>query len=123
MPVTGLRHHGHFPQTDRVVMRDGGFDCCGSVDGQRVLFETSDSAEIQQLREHTEIVQEKPGVPCGCCGYPRIDWYSGDKRLALTALKHGYSIRWKGIPSEMPLTGKSVSWLANWLRGHGVPES
>jgi len=108
---------------DRVVIRDGGFDCCGSIEGQRVLFETSDPTEIQQLREHIEFMETRPKGYCMCCGYPGIDWYRNGERVVLSSLQHGQAIRWKCFPGDVALTGQSASWLSNWLRAHGVPES
>ena len=84
---------------DRIVIREGGFDCCGKVgttekDGKWLLVITNaaEIAEFNALFEFTEDCGE-----CMCCGYPGIDWYRKGKRITLTAMQHGHSLRWKGF--------------------------
>lgn len=38
----------------------------------------------------------------------------------LTAVQHGRSLRWDGIPGDAELTAESHAWLVQWLVGHGV---
>lgn len=109
-------------QADRIVVRDGGMDCCGPVDDDPVLFELTDQKEINNFIENLKIVKEQVAGGCLCCGKPGIDFYKGEKRLALTSLKHGYAIWWKKLPSQATLTRPSREWIRAWLLKHGVPE-
>jgi hypothetical protein len=79
-------------KADRIVVRDGGFNCCSDVDSEVVLFEVTDPAEVQEVREH--LLATGTGSQCGCCGFPGIDWYRGETRVALTAVQHGGALRW-----------------------------
>jgi hypothetical protein len=101
---------------DRIVVRDGGFDCCGPVDDEAVLFEVTDPAEIKEVRAHIDFTGTV--YPCNCCGFPGIDWYCGKERLALTAVQHERAIRW-GY-EDFSLSDQSRQWLVGWLVQHGV---
>ena len=105
---------------DRIVVRDGGFDCCVLVDDQRILFEVTDVQELEEVRKHIQLVPETPDTACMCCGYPGMDWYRGPRRLALTGLQHGAAIRWRGFPMDARLTKASAEWMVTWLVRHGV---
>ena len=102
---------------DRIVVRDGGFNCCGPVDDQSILFEVTDPAEIESVRANLEFAGTTG--PCMCCGFPGIDWYQGTERIALTAVQHGKAIRWRGW-ADLRLTDASGEWFAQWLVAHGV---
>ncbi|TFH14389.1 MAG: hypothetical protein E4H02_09990 [Lentisphaerales bacterium] len=117
---------------DRLVVRDGGFNCCTSVRRNSVLFTITDPAELGNLRTHIQFVpftNELTGG-CLCCGWPGLDWYKGRSRLALTSVQHGHAIRWKQFGTsglgpfrhggDVPLTIESTIWLTKWLRDHGV---
>jgi hypothetical protein len=103
---------------DRIVVRDGGFDCCGPVDDESVLFEVTDPSEIKAVLANIEFTGTQ--FPCNCCGFPGIDWYRGKERLALTAVQHGKAIRWRY--ADLRLSEKSREWIVRWLVGHGVNE-
>lgn len=105
---------------DRVVIRDGGFDCCGPVDQDVVICEVNDPSEIEELRSHLEFdgVEE----PCHCGGFPGVDWYRGQERVALTAMQHGKAFRWRGCSDDFRLSQTSQDWLGRWLVKHGVNE-
>lgn len=132
-PLTSTAHfHDRIRNADRIVVRDGGFDCCGSVKNDPVLFAVSDAGEIGMVFDHIKFIpltNELAGS-CLCCGYPGIDWYKGKKRLALTSVQHGHSIRWKDfgtsyygpirVYGDIPLTTESAIWVLDWMRGHGV---
>jgi len=94
--VTGLRAIFAFRKAvamaDRVVVRDGGFDCCGPVDDEAILFEVTDPAEIKTVLMHLDFTGRTS--PCECCGFPGIDWYRGKERIALTAMQHRKAMRW-----------------------------
>jgi len=104
---------------DRIVVRDGGFDCCGPVDDEAVLFQVTDPAEIKAVSGKIEFVSTQG--PCNCCGFPGIDWYRGKDRLALTAVQHGRAIRFRN--DDFRLSNQSRKWLVGWLVQHGVSET
>jgi hypothetical protein len=107
---------------DRIVIRDGGLDCCGSVDGQRTIAEITDADAMRLVLRNLAFEPRQMGGDCLCCGYPGLDWYRGSTRLALTSVKHGSNIAWGQFPSSAALTQKSATWLKGWLVGHGVSE-
>ena len=122
-------------RADRVVVRADGFDCCGPVDETKRLFEVDDPAEVENLRRHLKFEPRTTTnsllEACMCCGGPGIDWYRNGRRIALTAMQHGHSIRWKGFSTarmlgmqigygDGPLTRESREWLAGWFQKHGV---
>ena len=107
---------------DRIVVRDGGFNCCAPVDHQKILFEVTDAEDIAELQKHIQLVPGTPGGGCLCCGYPGIDWYRGSQRLALTSVQHGHAIRWKGFPGDAHLTEESRKALCDWLKRHGMSD-
>ncbi len=116
----GGEFHRVIAGADRIVVRDGGFDCYGAVDDQPVLFEVTDLDEIREVRKRLQFEREQETTSCFCCGYPGIDWYEGDKRVALTSLQHRYRIRWKDFPGDARLTDESSHWLTYWLARHSV---
>lgn len=116
------KFHRAIASADRVVIREGGFNCCDSVDDQKIVCEITSPEEIAELRKH---LQFEPGVPsfgCMCCGYPGIDWYRGDTRIALTAVHHGVALQWNGFPADATFTLESSKWIVQWLADHGVCE-
>ncbi|MHB1036640.1 MAG: hypothetical protein ACYC35_18090, partial [Pirellulales bacterium] len=121
VPISyGLRFHRAIEAADRLVIRHGGFDCCGSVDGQRILFDVVDPAQIAEVRQNLEFVWGLPDRGCACCGYPGMDWYCGQTRVALTSVQHWKAIRWSGFKGDAHLTAESSLWLEQWLKAHGV---
>jgi hypothetical protein len=111
--------HDVIAKADRIVVRDGGFDCCGPVAEEGILCEITDPTEITRIRDAVIFADQEPGF-CLCCGYPGIDWYQGTNLLALTGIQHGHAIRWKGFKGDAPLTTQSSKWLVDWLVQHGV---
>jgi hypothetical protein len=111
---------GTVASADRIVVRDGGYNCCGPVDDDAVLFAVTDRSEIESLLANLKFTGETR--PCMCCGFPGIDWYNDGKRIALTAVQHGGAIRWDGCKHDLCLSGKSQDYLVQWLVGHGVNE-
>jgi hypothetical protein len=107
-------------QADKIVVRDGGFNCCGSVDQDKILVTITDAKEIKEFNARLQFVQECPYGECECCGYPGLDWYKGKKRLALTGVQHGVALRWQGFPGDASLTDASNRWLVRWMLDHGV---
>lgn len=137
---TPYRYDGSFHRTiaraDRIVVRAGGFDCCGSVKDDSALFSLTDPSAVAEVAAHIQFepltITNSFLESCLCCGYPGIDWYRGKKRIALTGMQHGRAIRWKGFTTahlfglaighgDLPLTTESQRWLKNWFEAHGVP--
>jgi len=122
-------------EADRIVVRGDGFDCCGPVDETAVLFTVTEPEEVADVAGHIRFVPRTTvnsfSEACMCCGGPGIDWYKGEKRVALTTMQHGYAIRWRGFSTvrilgfrvgygDGPLTEESQAWLKGWFRSHGV---
>ncbi len=108
---------------DRIVVRDGGDICCVSAQEtlkQPVYFTVIDPNEIQKVFDNLSFKEGTIGNNCMCCGYPGIDWYKKDKRICLTACKHGNGLMIKG--KIWLLTAKSKVWLAKWLLSHKFPD-
>jgi hypothetical protein len=42
--------------------------------------------------------------------------------VALTSIKHGEAIRWRGFECDEPLTQRSANWLKEFLGENKVPE-
>jgi len=126
--VPPLNYKGEFhkaiEKADLVVVRDGGFNCCKSADGDKILFKTSDPKEIKDLYDHISFSGKQNA--CLCCGHPGIDWYKGKKRLALTSMQHGRALRWSGFKNfglnyaDAYFTEDSEKWLCAWFEKHGV---
>ena len=108
---------------DRIVIRNGGFDCCGNVDSQLVILEIADPKTIAEFNANIRFRRSVLKTSCDCCGYPGIDWYRNGQRVALTAVKHGEAICWSGFWSNQPLTQRSANWLKTFLSENGVPET
>jgi hypothetical protein len=117
--------HAVIKGADRVVVRDGGHDWPDAVDAHPVLFEIRDAQEIDLVRQQIvfERNQYAGAAECGCRGYPVIDWYRGDTRIALTTLKHGELIVWDGFADGAALTDKSGQRIVEWLVRNGVPRN
>ena len=112
--------HKVIERADRIVVRHGGFTCHYPVENVKVLFEVKDPAKVRTVREKLRFTVVLGEGGCACCGYPRIDWYRGTRRLALTSVHHGRRIRWKNFPGDASLTRRSQEWLNTWLRKHNV---
>lgn len=124
--------HGEFQKTistaDAIVVRDGGFNWCHSVDGQKVLFRVTNAREIKEVAEHIKFRSPQALGGCMCSGFPGIDWYKDGKRIALTSVQHGIALRWKGfpgwkgLPGDAHFTQESGKWVVTWLAKHGVAD-
>lgn len=126
--------HKAIRDADRIVVRDGGFDCCGPADEDKVLFEITDRKEIVEVYKGLEFEVQQEDQHCLCSGYPRIEWYKAGKPIALTSFHHGLALRWDGFPGvhvpasavdagsvvDARLMTKSSDWMTNWLAKHGV---
>ena len=122
-------------QADKIVIRHGGFNCCGDVDGDPILATIQDRKVIEDIVAHLvfepDYIENASDLGlCGCCGYPGMDWYRGGKRIALMSVQHGQRLRWAGFsPSRKlgfavgvvdgPLSKESADWFAAWLEDRG----
>lgn len=126
--------HAVIDRANRVVVRDGGHcSAPDDADGYPVLFEIRDVVQTNELRRQLVFQQDQYGLACGCSGYPVIDWYDGDTRIAHTSLHHGEAIRWTriaqpdqpirwdGFQNDGVLTDESSEWVVQWLVHNGVP--
>jgi hypothetical protein len=122
-------------RADKIVVRDGGFDCCRKVDDDKVFFTVTDPVEVRKIASHFQFQPRTTTnsfyETCMCCGSPGIDWYRGNRRIALTAVQHAQGIRWRGFSTarilgirvgygDGPLTKESAEWLIGWFDQHGV---
>ncbi len=107
---------------DQMVIRDGGFNCC-VTEQPAVIADIRDPAKIAELRANLKFKSSQIADACMCCGYPRIDWYSGNRPLALTAIQHAAAVRWRGFPGDAVLTNESAAWLYGWMIQQGVNSS
>lgn len=83
-----------------------------------VLFETAKDTAISMLRETLRIV-DGPAGHCMCYGDPTLELLgASSQRLALIAVHHGQSIRWKSWRHDARLVAGRP--LLEWLAGHGA---
>ncbi len=110
-------------KADRVVIRNGGFDCCGPVDDDDSLAVLTNAQAVAAFNSTITLVKtQEVGFSCMCCGFPGVDWYQGTNRLALTGIQHGEALRWKGFPSDIAFTPESSRALAKWFLDHNIPD-
>ena len=108
-------------KADRIVIRNGGYNCCRkNVDNQEILYVITNATEIAEFNSLFKFRRGGSANFCRCCGYPGIDWWCGDKKLALTALKHKRSLWWEGIGGVAPLTIESAIKVQEWFTCHGI---
>lgn len=116
--------HTKIVSADRIVVRDGGQTCCATpveMLSQPIYFTTTNQVEISNVIAHLNFEPILRYNPCGCCGHPGIDWFKGEKRLAITTWKHGYGVLMEdGFVGE--LVPESKAWLRAWLLAHGLKE-
>lgn len=122
--------HNAIKGANKVVIRNGGFDCCGRIDDDPIYFTIENPIEINRLNSNLVFKKHTTSnshlESCMCCGSPGIDWYKDKTLLAMTAVQHGQGIRWKGFSTrrvlgvrvsygDAPLTEESSRWLTEWL--------
>ena len=129
--------HTAIANANRIVIRGEGYDCCGRADNsaEKILLEITDPAIVAEIRANTQFLDitydEENWNMCMCCGWPRMDWYEGKRRVAFTAIQHSSGIRWRGFSHRMflghrigyadaPLTEESCHWYTNWFSAHGI---
>ncbi len=107
---------------DRIAIRNGGYTCCSRV-GKDILVEITDPDEVKAFIEAIKFTSPS-WLSCKCCGYPGIDFYCDDERLALTAVKHGETMRWQGFGmAEVYLADDTRQFLAEFFRRHDIGDS
>ena len=110
-------------EADRIVVRDGGFDCCTPeeiIDRQKVFVVITNAAEIAAFTAMIRFEDGPGGGQCMCCGYPGIDWWKGGERVALTSVQHGLALRWGFFSDDYPFTEESAKALVQWLKDRGI---
>jgi hypothetical protein len=134
-PITiSTQYNEAIAGADKLVIRAGGFNCCGDVSNNKVLLTVSDPQSLKDIKEHivfrNHTIKHSYDESCMCCGYPGLDWYKGNHRIVLSSVQHGHAIRWKGFTSlrlfylfkvfygDAPLTEESAQWLNQWLKEH-----
>ena len=117
--VFGVFHNMRFASAirdaDRIVVRDGG--CGANLDKEPALYVITNKAEIAAFNGMFKFASVHSS--CKCCGYPGIDWWKGDKRIALTAIHHGQALRWRGgLPGNVRFTRSSAQRICDWFKEH-----
>jgi hypothetical protein len=107
--------HKVIAPADRIVIRFGSLGPPVEVDRCKVLFEVTDPAEIREVYDNIQFEENQSRRNCACWGWPVIDWYEKDNRLAMTAVKHGKAIRWAQMSYDLELTETSQQWLKAWM--------
>ncbi len=101
----------------RVVIRDG--DASERVAFKhKVYFEVKDVDEIKLLAKNMVFVPGAWRNDCDCRGHPGMDWYIGDKLVAITAVKHGSGIIRNRTIARF--TKDSKAWMTKWLIEYGM---
>lgn len=104
----------------KVRVRSGG-TCHRDEKREKVFFETSQAADVKQLLNGLEFVEDESGFHCMCCGNPSIEFYDEHGVCVTLGFHHGRSLRWTaGWPGDSLLTEKSSVFLIDWLADHGA---
>ena len=108
-------------RADKIVIRDGGHDCCGAkIDEQPVLLVVTNAAEIAEFNSRLRFAVSDDMGCCACCGHPGIDWGKDGRRIALTSAHHGFALRWCDFPCDMRFDPDSVRALAKLFQDRGL---
>lgn len=108
-------------QTTRIRIRSGG-TCHRQPDQEKTLAEITEQDEISRFLDGIAIDEAGSNFYCGCCGNPTLEFYEGDRLLAMVGYHHGQSLRWAGgeWPTDALLTRSSQTFMVSWLAQHGV---
>jgi hypothetical protein len=93
------------------------------TDPGKVLFETTDPNGIRQLVDHIEIDEAKSGGHIKEDSLRVLEFYKGDELLARIGCVYLKGLRWEDDgpwPGDGILTGKSKSFLGQWLQERGA---
>lgn len=105
----------------RIVVRDGGDICCDTPAEtlrQPLYFEIKDPEEIKKVAANIKFENGTYPNDCACCGHPGVDWYIGNQRVAITAVKHGMGLMRRSVIANF--TPESKAWMRKWLVGKGL---
>ena len=108
-------------EVDRLVVRSGG-TCHRNPAEEKVLFETRASSDVAEFLDLIEIDEKESTGACMCCGSPTLEFYAGERHLAMVGIQHGFALRWGDWPADGKLTQKSAWALTEWLARRGVNE-
>jgi hypothetical protein len=104
----------------RLRIRSGG-TCHRDKKQEKTLYETAKADEITNLLDGIELVEERSGFHCMCCGEPSLEFYAADGLKLTLGFHHGQSLRWTdGWPGDAALTSTSADFLIEWLAERGV---
>jgi hypothetical protein len=115
------RFHRAIRSADRIVVWGPHINADRFMEDRKVCFEISDPDELAEVSEHIQLAPAESGAAgmCFCSGgYPAVDWYRGQNRIAETSLQHGTALRWDGFPGAVAFTDDSAKWLASWFGRH-----
>lgn len=101
-------------RADRLVVRQE------RQDDSPVLFESSDRADLDALREALQVQFPDADTTCFCSGGPIIELFAGKERLAQIANRNAHAITCELWPGEAPLLDPE-RWAA-WFDQRGMPE-
>ncbi len=107
--------------TTKLRIRTGG-TCHRQVQDEKTLAEITEPEEIERLLNGIQINEDGSNFYCGCCGDPTLEFYAGDRLLAMVGYHHGQSLRWAGSqwPADGLLTQPSQAFVVSWLAQHGI---
>lgn len=116
--LVNVRFAAAIRDADRIVIRDGGGGCCGArPDLEPELYVITNRSEIAEFNKM--VVFDRMDLPCMCCGYPGIDWWKGGKRVVMTAVHHGQTLRWgSGFCGDAHFAPGSARRLQDWFKAH-----
>lgn len=125
-PNSSVQHHwmpalrAALKSATRLRIRSGG-TCHREEAYERTLFETEMTPEVERLLDGIQIVEERSGFHCLCCGDPTFEFYDGDRMVAMVGFHHAQGLRWsEGWPGDAALTPQSATALVEWLANHNV---
>jgi hypothetical protein len=108
--------HKEIEKADRIVIRNTWYD----AKKDQIICEITNPSKIKEIFDNLQFETDQFGEACGCLGYPEIDWYSGQNRMALISVVHGMAIEWEKFNGNATLTPKSADWLVQWLKQNGA---
>ncbi len=93
----------------------------GDIKAESVFFEEKDPKLISKIIQSIEIAPFGFPGRCACHGEVMIEFYKNSDLCVGLSFHHGYSLRWlDGWPSDVILTRKSASFLADWLAANNL---
>lgn len=102
----------------RVKVLDGGMIGDKAMEGP-VLLDCTDAISLEKLRSALAIKENPdPLNHCMCCGYPTLEIYEEDQRIATLGIHHGHSIRWSAWKQDADF--QDGFDLMQWLVERGI---